>query len=197
MAKLHIPPEGITTLRNTAFFSFKREFIQQIITHFGDIIATLKETSPIQAFPFPVGTDVSVGKISKGEQYQGLPYVIADFPRLFSQEAVFAYRIMFWWGHYFSLTWHLQGQILDQYWPAICNAFPLDQLPNDTVIAWDGNPWQHAVSAPYYQSIKQVTLPTERPPFVKLAIVLPFEAADQLHAVACDYAMKILTVLRD
>lgn len=197
MAKLHIPPEGITTLRNTAFFSFKRDFTQQIIAHFGAIIHTLKEADYVRAFPFPAGTDTSVGKISKGEQYQGLPYVIADFPRLFSNDTVLAYRIMFWWGHYFSFTWHLQGEVLNQYWPAIRSTWPLDILPADTAIAWQGDPWQHAVSAPYYQSVRQVSLPVERPAFVKLALVLPFEKADQLKAVACDYAMKVLTVLRD
>ena len=41
-------------------------------------------------------------KISRGEQYLGLPYVMLDYPRIFSKENVFAIRTFFWWGNYFQ-----------------------------------------------------------------------------------------------
>ena len=48
-------------------------------------------------------------KISKGENYRGLPYVMLDYPRLFGREEVLAIRTFFWWGHGFSVTLHLKG----------------------------------------------------------------------------------------
>src|SRR5437762_7300116 len=36
-------------------------------------------------------------KISKGENYHGLPYLILDFPRFFEHKDIFAIRTMFWW----------------------------------------------------------------------------------------------------
>jgi len=48
-------------------------------------------------------------KISRGEQYRGLPWVMLDYPRAFSREDVLAIRTMFWWGHTFSVTLHLKG----------------------------------------------------------------------------------------
>ena len=48
-------------------------------------------------------------KISKGENYKGLPYLILDYPRIFSASDIFAVRTMFWWGHSFSTTLHLAG----------------------------------------------------------------------------------------
>jgi hypothetical protein len=48
-------------------------------------------------------------KISKGENYNGLPYLILDFPRLFDHKNIFAIRTMFWWGNFFSITLHLSG----------------------------------------------------------------------------------------
>ena len=48
-------------------------------------------------------------KISKGENYKGLPWVVLDYPRLFGREDVFAIRTLFWWGNYFSVTLHLKG----------------------------------------------------------------------------------------
>jgi hypothetical protein len=48
-------------------------------------------------------------KISKGENYLGLPYLILDYPRSFREGNILAIRSMFWWGHYFSSTLHLSG----------------------------------------------------------------------------------------
>ncbi len=49
-------------------------------------------------------------KLSRGENYQGLPYLVLDYPRLFTREDVFAIRTLFWWGHFFSVTLHLGGR---------------------------------------------------------------------------------------
>jgi hypothetical protein len=48
-------------------------------------------------------------KISRGEHYRGLPWVMLDCPRAFGKEDVLAIRTMFWWGHTFSVTLHLKG----------------------------------------------------------------------------------------
>jgi hypothetical protein len=54
-------------------------------------------------------------KISRGEKYRGLPYVILDHPRRFSGDDIFAIRTLFWWGHFFSVTLHLKGVWLERY----------------------------------------------------------------------------------
>lgn len=36
-------------------------------------------------------------KISKGENYLGLPYLVLDYPRNFASDNTFAIRTMFWW----------------------------------------------------------------------------------------------------
>jgi len=50
------------------------------------------------------------GKISKGENYKGLPYMILDYPAVFYKEKIFAIRTMFWWGNFFSISLHLSGE---------------------------------------------------------------------------------------
>ncbi len=59
--------------------------------------------------------DRSSPKISKGENYNGLPYLILDFPRVFNSSAIFAIRTMFWWGNFFSITLHLSGDYKNYY----------------------------------------------------------------------------------
>jgi hypothetical protein len=65
---------------------------------------------------FPAGGNP---KISKGENYLGLPYVMLDYPRIFGKEDVLAIRTMFWWGHAFSTTLHLKGCYQELYLPVI------------------------------------------------------------------------------
>ena len=50
------------------------------------------------------------GKISKGENYNGLPYVILDYPASFSKEKILAVRTLFWWGNFFSIALHISGE---------------------------------------------------------------------------------------
>jgi hypothetical protein len=58
-------------------------------------------------------------KISRGENYKGLPWVMLDYPRVFGREDVFAIRTMFWWGHAFSVTLHLKGEWQRLFLPVI------------------------------------------------------------------------------
>src|SRR5438270_12291819 len=48
-------------------------------------------------------------KVSRGENYLGLPYLVLDYPRIFQQSDVFAIRSFFWWGNFFSSTLQLSG----------------------------------------------------------------------------------------
>src|SRR5580658_8387468 len=45
-------------------------------------------------------------KISRGEQYLQLPYVVLDYPRFYTRNDVLAIRCFFWWGNFFSITLH-------------------------------------------------------------------------------------------
>ena len=65
------------------------------------------------------GSSLGSPKISKGENYQGLPYVMLDYPRLFGREDVLAIRTFFWWGHSFSVTVHLKGTYRERYLPVL------------------------------------------------------------------------------
>ena len=48
-------------------------------------------------------------KISRGENYKGLPWLVLDNPRYFQHNNIFAIRTMFWWGNFFSITLHVSG----------------------------------------------------------------------------------------
>lgn len=79
------------------------------------------------------------GKISRGENYLGLPYLILDYPRR-SDEGLFFIRTMFWWGRSFSSTLHLSGSYKLNYLDKIQNSYG---LLRDFSIGIHENPWIH------------------------------------------------------
>lgn len=48
-------------------------------------------------------------KVSRGENYRGLPWLVLDYPRYFRGEDMVAVRTMFWWGEHFSVTLLMAG----------------------------------------------------------------------------------------
>lgn len=80
-------------------------------------------------------------KISKGEYYLGLPYLILDYPRIFTGTDIFAIRTMFWWGHFFSSTLHLAGSYKQQAATNLAAAYPYFKKAH--YINVHANPWHH------------------------------------------------------
>lgn len=81
-------------------------------------------------------------KISRGEQYRGLPYQVLDYPAAFSNEDIFTFRTMFWWGHHFSVTLHLQGKYLENHLADLKANFDL-LLDKNIYISTGDTPWEY------------------------------------------------------
>jgi len=103
------------------------EHIQQELTSHNRVI-----TDAIEAGP----------KISRGENYLGLPYVILDFPRYFREHDVFAIRSMFWWGNFFSMTLHLKGNYREHFRTHLTAALPR-MAENGFMVCISEDEWEH------------------------------------------------------
>lgn len=118
----------------------------KVITKVRDLLvktrSEINERIENSTFSFPSGINLSTGKISKGENYKNLPYLVLDLPSLFSATDIFAFRTMFWWGNYFSCTLHLQGHSLDKYRSSVTNN--ISKLVGENVyIAIGDTPWHY------------------------------------------------------
>lgn len=121
-------------------------------------------------------------KISKGENYQGLPYLILDQPRYFNKDHIFAIRELFWWGNFFSSTLHLSGDYKIKYEGRISNAFELLQA-QDFYICINTDPWEHHFETGNFQAIKdmnkadfeKIATPAS---FIKLSKKIPLQQWD-------------------
>lgn len=102
---------------------------------------------------FPLDNiDRTRGKVFRGENYQGYPYSLLDFPRHFSKEAVFAIRTMCWWGHEFSITLHIQGAALVPLLPNLERRLEA-VTGKDLMYCVNSTPWSYDFSKKNYEPV--------------------------------------------
>jgi hypothetical protein len=87
VAKIHLSEEELALVQNGAILLTKNNIIQKVYTLFGDLSATLRNRYESNNFGFPEIIN-TYPKIAKGENFQGLPYVMLDFPRLFGGDII-------------------------------------------------------------------------------------------------------------
>ena len=99
----------------------------------------------------------SSAKVSRGENYMGLPYLVLDYPRQFDSVNIFAIRSMFWWGHFFSSTLQLSGDYKTEFVGKIEEAYET-LSDNKYYISVHEDPWQHHFDEENYLRIDQLDL---------------------------------------
>ena len=110
---------------------------------------------------WPLPCHIQQMKVSRGENYLALPYLVLDYPATFSKENIFACRTMCWWGQFFSFTLHLQGNYLNERRTAIQQHQQLFiDSKQDWYIGVNDSPWQYHFKADNYRSVKSFTKTT-------------------------------------
>ncbi len=121
-------------------------------------------------------------KISKGENYKGLPYLILDHPRFFGKDDHFAIRNMFWWGNFFSITLHLSGNYKSKYADKIESSFKF--LKDESFsIGVSNDQWEHHFEKSNFLPLKEMSGATFKDylankEFIKLAKQFSLEEWD-------------------
>jgi hypothetical protein len=113
-AKIQLSAEELSLVQNAGWLLTKNTIIEKVFALFGDVAHQMRDNFAAGEGIIPAEVLVPSPKISKGENYKGLPWVMLDYPRFFNREDAFAIRTMFWWGHFFSVTLHLKGAYLPQ-----------------------------------------------------------------------------------
>ncbi|MEP6594307.1 MAG: hypothetical protein ABJA71_00110 [Ginsengibacter sp.] len=107
--KLQLSAEEMGLVNNSEWILTKHRIIKKVYEMFGEINEMMKKEVMDNGQLFPENLKYRGGKISKGENYQMLPYVMLDYPSFFVKNNIFTVRTMFWWGNFFSITLHLSG----------------------------------------------------------------------------------------
>ena len=193
-AKIQLSPAEQHLITNAEVLLTKNRVMGKIKSLLEDVQEQLQQQAPTFSKPhiFQVPP-----KISRGENYQGLPYLVLDYPRVFQQENIFAIRNFFWWGHFFSSTLHISGSYKEMYVPkleAAAETFSKHHIGINT------DPWQHHFEATNFQPIATLSteayktlLHTHR--HVKIATQLHVEKWEQAAAFFTDNWKLYLNLL--
>ena len=160
----------------------------------------LKEYLEHQSPVFPEGVLTRGGKISRGENYQDLPYHVLDFPRKFTREDIFTLRTMVWWGNQLSVTLHLAGDSLEIYRSRIARRLRRLQAWHWKVCVGE-DPWQYHQEETYYQPAQRWeehdwAAWVAKRSFCKLSTFVPFTQWEQLPDHAVIFLDRVVQLLK-
>lgn len=199
-AKVRFSEDEIRLIKNAGWILTKNEVIRKVCEFFG----LLAEQMQNQVNRLPYHSSVSSetrAKISRGEQYQGLPYVVLDYPRAFSKENVFAIRTLFWWGNYFSISLHLKGMYKEQWTENIIRHFS-ELANNHFYLCISNDEWAHEINESDYKKINQCNLEwfreyLYRKSFCKLSVKIGLDDWEQAGNLLLTHYQTILHTLED
>ena len=141
-AKVQFSSSEMELMRNSEIILTKNKVLGKIKTLLEELQNNLTENNQYISGSLSTNIFSIHPKISKGENYLGLPYLILDYPRFFKQQNIFAIRTMFWWGNFYSTTLHLSGECKAQYLRKIQSAYNLLSQENFS-IGINDDPWLH------------------------------------------------------
>lgn len=171
---IRLDPVEAALLQNTGLFEIKRRTTQKLYMAFESLRLRLKDTAEELHLVLPEEVAAISAKISRGEQYQGCPWVMLDHHRYFQGEDMFAFRIMAWFGHYFSAHYILGGR----YVSLMQGRLIPEKFGEVVFFCLHPDPWEHAPDEPGYRPLHLLTQEDMQAHitatcFLKLSIKIP------------------------
>ncbi|MFT3932982.1 MAG: hypothetical protein QM726_05140 [Chitinophagaceae bacterium] len=198
MPKIQLSTEEMQLVSNSHWILTKHRIIEKVYHLFGNLSEQMQSALQVPGI-LPEAVLSLPPKISKGEQYEAMPYVVLDYPRYFTKEDVLAVRSFFWWGHYFSITLHLKGNYCKLYYKKIAAAVAAKKL-NDHYFSVSGNEFSFNLeSENYTQENVFVRLANEEQsiPFLKLSYKIPFEQWPHAEMEFMHAFQQLLNLMQD
>jgi hypothetical protein len=180
----YLTKQELQAIANSEFFFTKASATEKIQKLLAGLQFKLQELVLNNFTVFPEKVLKSQYKISKGENYKGLPYLVLDYPAWYTKSDIFAFRALLWWGNHFSFSLHLQGESLELYKGRIIKN--LEHLHGSGLFfCVNQSPWEYHFNQDNFISIKEkkeeelISL-INSSSFLKLAAKYDLENLEQL-----------------
>jgi hypothetical protein len=154
-AKIHLSPQEMELVNNSEWILTKQGIMKKAHFLLGELHHNYKKIVETEKEFLPADFQKPGGKISKGENYLGLPFLILDYPALFSKENIYAIRTMFWWGNFFSISLHLSGKYFSEFKNP--RQWILFFQQKGFHICVSENEWEHDFSTSNFMDIKEIS----------------------------------------
>ena len=155
--KITLSAKELELVCNTDWILTKHIIIEKVIDFFSAMLIAMQQKTSEQKNNLPVEVFIKDPKISRGENYRQLPYVMLDYPRYFEKQDTLAIRTFFWWGNFFSINMQLSGNIKNNVINNLTTNF-LHLQQNDYWICVNNNPWQHYFEEDNYLPLQKITM---------------------------------------
>lgn len=167
-----------------------------------DFLEEMQEGIRTQLPPFqdklPEELNLTNGKISKGENYKRLPFMMLDFPAYFSKNNILAFRTMFYWGNFISSTLHLQGNYKREYGLAL-----IEYCRNSEGIYFcvNNSPWEYDYKSNNYVLLNELSADEiedhlKNTDFIKLSLKFPVEEMPERKQDLINFLLESLKVIK-
>ncbi len=198
-AKIRLSPEHIKLVTNAGWILTKNEILLHIKTAFEELYTWQQST--LQSYLLPADILKPGGKISRGENYLGLPWMVLDNPRHFVKGNIFAVRTLFWWGRFFSTTLHLSGIWQQNAGQQLIHAFESLQRAS-LKICYSGDEWVHDINSDSYTSLNGMDQKTfgkiiQEAPFVKIVAHTSIENIENSMEILMQQFEFLVSILGD
>ena len=197
--KITLSPKEMDLVKNAGLILTKNTILQKawwLLENLQDEITYAVNSGQVL---FDPGVLKTPAKISKGENYKGLPYLILDYPRCFDKENTFAIRCMFWWGNFFSITLHLSGRFQKQFGKEIARSYDLF-VKNGFYLCIADEQWDHHFETDNYIEVKRLKKyefesKLQDQPFIKIANKISLDDWDSAGKRLSEYFFQLATIV--
>ena len=196
--KIQLSAEELQLVQNAGWVLTKNTIIQKVYGLFGKLSEEIKTALPPAYLPGEILQ--ATPKISRGENYKGLPYVMLDYPRFFTRDDVFAIRGFFWWGNYFSVTLHLKGVYKEMFIPVISANMAL-LAENNFCACISADEWQHKLDEDHYTPLhgmdsKEFNRICVQEPFLKLSAKIALDQWNESEMLLANLCRVLLLAIQ-
>jgi hypothetical protein len=177
--KIILSAKELELVCNTDWILTKHALIQKVYGLFGEVQQANEKLLSENKDQFPPEVFINSPKISKGENYKLLPYVMLDYPRYFSKDDAIAIRTFFWWGNFFSVSLQLSGSFKTNAAETLHQNFEWLQQKEYWICVND-EPWQHHFNDDNFVLLQTINREQfwailQRKSFVKLSKKMPLQ----------------------
>lgn len=199
-AKISLSAKELQLVTNAGWILTKNHITEKVKWLLASLQQQQEALLKRNTFIIPKEAAKSSPKISKGENYKGLPYLVLDYPRYFDKENIFTIRTMFWWGNFFSTTLHLAGHSKKEAMRKVISSRSL-LIKNNFSVCVNESQWEHHFREDNYKATNDLSkkdfekIIMEKS-FIKLAQKIPLEQWNDAEKILLHSFKKILSLLK-
>lgn len=197
-AKIQFSTEELLLVQNSSLILTKNRIIEKLSQGLGHLVLQMQHEVKNRVL-IHEAFDQSGPKLSRGEKYRGLPYLMLDYPRRFDKEHILAIRTFFWWGYFCSITLHVKGRYQLPVSKKISNS--LDRLKgNGFYISLDGDEWDHDITGKAYHPLTAASANAaalQYSSFIKLSSKVEIGQWDVMEKELFERFIELLKLIED